>query len=291
MVKGSFDMKPDINRLIKEDRESPRTIFFVGDAMTDVYIHGKLGSCQEECYKLMEESYHSVPGGAANAERSLRNWKVNKISLFNEVLGPIKTRFMVNNKCVFRHDNDHCDFDKRTVRVKNWVTLNECINEINAVLISDYDKGLLTPSFLEDVIKLCKQYKIPCVVDAKRQASIYKGAIIKGNVDWMVKHGFGLTQNYVITQGGDSPYGMSHTNSTWNAWAIESRRDVVYPVVNHVGAGDCFASHLTLALAHDFSLKDAAAVAHSAGRVYVRHIHNRPPYPEEVREDVSNAQY
>lgn len=55
--------------------------------------------------------------------------------------------------------------------------------------------------------------------------------------------------------------------------------------VSHVGAGDCFAAHLVLALAHGFSLEDAAAIAHSAGRVYVQHEHNRPPMPEEIAED------
>jgi len=56
---------------------------------------------------------------------------------------------------------------------------------------------------------------------------------------------------------------------------------------SHVGAGDCFAAHLTLALAHGIPLEQAAAIAHSAGRVYVQHLHGRPPYPIEIRKDLS----
>ena len=57
--------------------------------------------------------------------------------------------------------------------------------------------------------------------------------------------------------------------------------------VNHVGAGDCFAAHLALAMAHSLSLVDAVAIAHSAGRVYVQHPHNRPPTPDEIKKDLS----
>ena len=56
--------------------------------------------------------------------------------------------------------------------------------------------------------------------------------------------------------------------------------------INHVGAGDCFGAHLVLALMYGFSLEDAATIAHSAGRVYVQHLHNRPPLPEEIEEDL-----
>ena len=57
-------------------------------------------------------------------------------------------------------------------------------------------------------------------------------------------------------------------------------------VVSHVGAGDCFGAHIVLALAHGFSLREAAALAHSAGRVYVQFPHNRAPRPEEIAADL-----
>jgi len=56
--------------------------------------------------------------------------------------------------------------------------------------------------------------------------------------------------------------------------------------VNHVGAGDCFGAWLTLGLAHGLRLQEAARLAHAAGRVYVRHPHNRPPWPHEIRKEL-----
>lgn len=60
-------------------------------------------------------------------------------------------------------------------------------------------------------------------------------------------------------------------------------------IVSHVGAGDCFAAHLALALAYGFSLKEAAVLAHSAGRVYVQSLHNIPPHPAEILADMSTV--
>jgi D-beta-D-heptose 7-phosphate kinase/D-beta-D-heptose 1-phosphate adenosyltransferase len=58
---------------------------------------------------------------------------------------------------------------------------------------------------------------------------------------------------------------------------------------SHVGAGDCFAAHLVLALAHGLSLEEAAMIAHSAGRIYVQHPHGRPPWPHEIKKDLDPA--
>jgi D-beta-D-heptose 7-phosphate kinase/D-beta-D-heptose 1-phosphate adenosyltransferase len=57
--------------------------------------------------------------------------------------------------------------------------------------------------------------------------------------------------------------------------------------VNHVGAGDCFASIMTLSLAHGLSLEDSAFIAYSAGRIYVQHRQGRPPWPHEIRKDMN----
>jgi D-beta-D-heptose 7-phosphate kinase/D-beta-D-heptose 1-phosphate adenosyltransferase len=63
------------------------------------------------------------------------------------------------------------------------------------------------------------------------------------------------------------------------------------PCRNHVGAGDCFGAHLALALASDVhNLRAAVRYAHAAGRVYVQHPHNRPPYLHEIARDLDPVQ-
>lgn len=272
-----------VDGLILADEKSPRTILVVGDAMVDVYVHGKMNKCQEGCVKFTQESQVAVPGGAANAARSLEHWK-SEVVIVEGAGGPVKTRFMDGCRCVFRHDDERADPNLKQVREASLFILVN--SPPNAVLLSDYDKGALTPEFIREVVDLCSLSGTPCVVDAKREPSLYEGAILKGNSDYRTKHAdqIPFSANAVITYGGNNPI-------LWDGGACHGTGVDLPSVycVNHVGAGDCFAAHLALALAHGLSLVDSAAVAHCAGRVYVRHPHNRPPRPHEIAADMARA--
>lgn len=278
-------------RLIEADRASPKIVLVIGDGITDVYIHGRLeDSCQEGCQKFIEEERRTVPGGAANAARSLDNWHTRAIFLGSTGLaGPVKIRFMAIGSedrewCAFRHDDDRVTFDLSLARKESMYALMQLPRRPNAVLLSDYDKGMLTPEFIRDVVGACKELSIPCVADVKCGPEVYQGAILKGNVDWRKKYMYVpdvLTRGEVPPLVEGKPAGSSLCNSPFCIADVKC--------VNHVGSGDCFSAHLTLALAHGFSLSDAAAIAHSAGRVYVQFPHNRPPRPNEIAEDMGVA--
>lgn len=273
-----------IDRLIELDTAVARgvagavqkKIAVVGDQITDVYAHGRLDACQDGCQKFVEESRVVVPGGAANAARSLENWEANTVNIFDmREPKPSKTRLMVDGRCVFRHDDDTVDFDTDLFRLEAMLILERW--NPDAILISDYDKGFMTPGFITAVIALATARGIPCVADAKREPAVYRGAFVKGNWEYGRKNkGFMPDNRWVLTCGADNPLTFR--------WQDICKLSPV-GCVNHVGAGDCFAAHLTLALAHDMNLEDAAAIAHSAGRVYVQFPHNRPPHPQEIRAD------
>ena len=273
-----------VQKLIEADRVSPKLILVVGDGMTDIYIHGRLeDSCQEGCQKFVEKERVVVPGGAANAARSLKYWRTEVPAFYAYgPKGPIKTRFMDVSRCTFRHDNDYVDGNQSSIRQGVIDALRSSIPfdallQPSAVLLSDYDKGMLTPEFIKEIVETCKRLGIPCVADVKRAPETYQGAILKGNVDWIERHRYSPD---VLTRGEKQPIVDGY-------WFVGLSNPV--PCVNHVGSGDCFAAHLTLALAHGFSLRDAAAIAHSAGRVYVQFPHNRPPRPDEIAEDMGSA--
>lgn len=266
-----------VTKLIELDKYKPRRILVVGDAMVDVYIHGKTTStCQEGCTKFVEEERVTVPGGAANAARSLRYWFSRSECIYDYLCGPIKTRYLVDNKVVFRHDKDGIQLDLKVIRNTICDTLGSWKPE--GVLISDYDKGLMTPEFINIVISYCTFGRIPCVADVKREPLIYEGAIIKANCNWYDYY----RKGDVVTFGDTCPVVVGES--------IYNNDDFLPEVncINHVGAGDCFAAHLTLALACGLSLKEAAMVAHSAGRVYVQHLHNEPPKPSEIEADFNS---
>lgn len=268
--------------LLEKTRRYRKHIVVIGDTMTDIWIHGRTSGCQEGCLKFMEESRHTTPGGAANARHSIANWEV-QASLFGQPDNdrPIKRRYVGRNNQVIFRDDDETMLERHTSSNYKWIHdfAMTAVRQCDGVLLSDYDKGFLTEEFIQEVVKVCHARNIPCVADCKREPRIYFGCILKGNLDWARKNNDATPD--VLTRGGHLPCVQGRV-------FVGVSKEVL--CINHVGAGDCFAAHMTLALACGFSLKEAATLAHSAGRVYVQFAHNRPPKPEEVAIDLESAQ-
>ena len=262
-----------VTQLIEAVDKQHKTIVVIGDVMVDHWVYGRIEDCQDGCKKFVHDYYYQTPGGAANAQRCIGKWNVGTL-LFgqDERDMPNKWRFLDGNKIVFRYDKEN-NLGAHT----NMTNFGHIIKDADGVLLCDYDKGYLSPDVIREVIQQCRTYKVPCVVDAKREPSLYEGAIVKGNHDWFNKYEFAD----VITLGFSSPVVRNAPAVRWANWP----KLPSVPCVNHVGAGDCFSAHFILALAYGFSLPDAAVIAHSSGRVYVQHPHNRPPLPSEVEAD------
>ena len=284
------------------NKRRPR-IVVCGDAMVDQWVHGRIEDCQDGCPKFVEESRMTTPGGAANAARCLDLWDPVIVDLFscNEleeeiVLGdayPIKTRFVKpDGKILIRWDSEPRP-NTKWYRPHNLAL--EMVGCAAGVLLSDYDKGFLTPEFIRKVVDLCKERGIPCVADCKREPDLYFGATIKCNKDWNDRHYHSPKGQWNHRVGGPWVLTLGERQCVVNPTGQYDDTHLcgvekpAVKCVNHVGAGDCFGAHLTLALACGFSLQDAAALAHSAGRVYVQHPHNRPPYPDEIAADLDGA--
>lgn len=300
-----------IDRLIALDAESPKRIAVVGDAMIDDYVEGEITGCQDGCPCFREGGAVVVPGGAAGAARQLARWSSETwlVAQIARPRGPgweeswagwddfngelafkvphvtVKTRLLHDGKIVFRHDQDFRPSENAALAEQRRLAL-QAVREMrfDAVLISDYDKGFLSEELIRDVIAACRERGVPCVADAKRRPSIYRGALLKCNGHYDAHHDtYGIER--IVTNGGIAPsvhlpeFGLCKQKPDGSPT----------PLVNHVGAGDCFAAHLTLALAHGLTLEEAALVAHAAGRVYVQYRHGRPPWPHEVRRDIDPA--
>ena len=270
-----------VRKLIQRDREIPCRIMVVGDGMTDVYVQGRMEGCQERCTKFVQQLITTVPGGADNAKRSLNSWFAGTRCMSDIAGGRRKTRFMVDSKCIFRYDQDESDFDLNLLRREVMIKLDTFQPE--GVLLSDYDKGLLTPDFIRQVVNYCVNRYIPCVADVKREPALYKGAIIKANKVWGDKYRNQVTSDttYIETHGELYPIVCEAKEEP----TTDKSNLPNVKCVNHVGAGDCFAAHLILSLANKLSLKEAVAVAHSAGRVYVQCYFNEPPQVDRIESD------
>jgi D-beta-D-heptose 7-phosphate kinase/D-beta-D-heptose 1-phosphate adenosyltransferase len=259
-----------VEKLIALDAASPKTVMIVGDSMWDDWVHGRMDTCQERCPKFVEGSRVETPGGAANAARQLEHWKCEKKGVFG-LSSARKIRFLVDDQNVFRHDLEE----------GHGIPIDAAfIRNFDALLISDYMKGSLKGLIIREAIDYCRERSLPVVSDCKRAPEWYAGSVMKICRRYYDAHqpfALPLDTRAVLTQGSQPPV-VLHPNMGYaeRTFAPDA------PCRNHIGAGDCFSAHLTLALAHGFALEDAAAIAHCAGQVYVQHIHARPPWPHEI---------
>jgi D-beta-D-heptose 7-phosphate kinase/D-beta-D-heptose 1-phosphate adenosyltransferase len=289
-----------VHGLIERDCGAAKRLMIVGDTMEDVWLHGRMTACQDGCARFVEESRAATPGGAANAARQLAHWQSQTFLLglgywrpqtgvdcdlcYAGVVLPQKTRYLQDGKILFRSDLEQPSYGLLAERMDE---IRESALRIlrglkfDGVLLCDYDKGFMDALFMQRVIDLCRERKIPVVADGKRHPSNYHGAILKVNQDYAKTHLSYLMDSYrdpvVMTRGGDSP-----VLSTLRELSYEAFQGHAHPCINHVGAGDCFGAHLLLALAHDLPLEDAVATAHAAGQEYVMYEHGRAPWPHEI---------
>lgn len=284
-------------RLIEADQREPKTIAVVGDAMTDIWYQGAPETCQDHCSCLRQPAEITTPGGALNAVRQLTNWRCHALGLtYPDIAIPVKMRFVdEKNRILFRADILQRMNSESTEQKFLFTARLDCFNRLcnanlDAVLISDYDKGFLNKEMIKMIIDYCNDRNIPCVADPKQNPHFFQGSILKVNEEYsqkfLEKNG-GLKRyfcNVIVTQGSRNPFLWVDCRPYFYSFLPNYLQPV--PCVNHIGAGDCFAAHLTLALAHGLNLAEAVSIAHAAGRVFVQHPFARPPYPHEITKDL-----
>ncbi len=169
----------------------------VGDLMLDRYIWGSASRISYEApvpvVKVRRRK--STLGGAANVLRNLTTLSMKAYAfgvigtdargdefcdLCNETgvetrfiqrlddrPTTVKTRVIAENQQVARIDDESCDTIPDAAAeqlLKNLATAIEN-DGIQAVILEDYDKGVITPDLATAVVELCRKHKIRCTLD------------------------------------------------------------------------------------------------------------------------------
>ena len=289
----------------------------IGDVMVDAYMWGRVHRISPEApVPVVEVSRKEQRvGGAANVVKNLAalGAEVDLISVVGDdqagrdltsllatmctphlSLDPsrpttVKTRVISGGHHVVRVD------EESTAEVTSEVSL-EALSALNAllhgdhkpdvVILEDYDKGLMTESFVGQVIEACKHAGIPVTVDPKLQRfAAYRGVdLFKPNLKEL-NEGLGLTH----PAHPSNPDGMSKAvetlmdqlgcarvfvtlgeHGTWIHAPKEGVKHAHIPalpreVVDVSGAGDTVIAVASLMLASQANAVDVAAVANLAG--------------------------
>ncbi|MGE0129462.1 MAG: D-glycero-beta-D-manno-heptose-7-phosphate kinase [Blastocatellales bacterium] len=289
-------------------------IVTLGDLMLDEFIWGEvrrispeapvpvvevkretwhLGGAGNVVSNLLELGAQAVPIGVVGddeAAKMLRDRfaerKAETDGIITDSSRPTtrKTRVVAHSQQMVRADRENRSPVSNTVEDRIITAFNQALSGADAVIISDYDKGLLTPSVLRAVIESAQfQNKIICLDPKIRNFAHYRDVdvITPNQIEAERASGVEITgessliaaarrirdliacKNVLITRG---EHGMSMLNVEGETTHIPTVAREVYDVT---GAGDTVIAALTLALASGANLNESAIIANHAAGVVV----------------------
>jgi len=323
----------DRNRLSKYIDLFPKIrVLVVGDIVLDHYIWGKVSRISPEApvpvVNVTREQL--LLGGAANVVNNIRSLGgavsvcgvigrdeagsrllrllhtegIRTEGLIVDATRPttIKTRVIAHGQQVVRFDRETKERIERDAhrRIFDYVC-QEVNGGLDAIVISDYCKGVVTNDLVRDIVRLAKKHKVIVSVDPKvSHFGMYTGVTIltpnineassgsKIEIDSeqdLLKAGALLLKRLkcdavLITRGEQ---GMSLFERVGKVTHIPTVARQIFDVT---GAGDTVISTLTLAMAAGASKVDAARISNFAAGIVVGVVGTATVKPEELKQRI-----
>ncbi|MBU0672206.1 MAG: D-glycero-beta-D-manno-heptose-7-phosphate kinase, partial [Candidatus Margulisbacteria bacterium] len=307
-----------------------KKILIFGDLMLDEHIWSRVSRISPEAPVPIADvaRISHVPGGCGNVaanvsalggipflvgmigkdssgdklRKALSQAKISSKHLIVDNKRPtiLKSRIIAGSQQVVRVDRE----DRTVLSPKLVKTVSQrlkiIIPKIDAIIISDYGKGMVMEKTAQAAISLARKYKKPVAVDPKgHDYTKYRGAtVITPNLQEaaiasrqiiiseksLIKAGkilrkLSRTEYVLITRGRD---GMS----LFSQEAVTYIPAIPREVFDITGAGDTVIATLSLAVAAGARMKTAALLANSAAAVVVGKISTAPCFREELEEAI-----
>lgn len=290
-----------------------RSVLVIGDLILDRYLWGSASRVSPEAPVLVVDVDREELrlGGAANVAHNVLALGATPVlagvlgedgagTRFHELLGShgvdgtlgvvadagrrttLKTRIIAHHQQVLRADEETRTPLPSGIESRLWERIESALPRADAVLVSDYGKGVVTPRLLTRLLPELARRGIPCAVDPKEEHFLrYEGVtVITPNVAeasqaWgrrirseadLAEAGFGLRERLnahavLVTRGEQ---GMSLFTDEGHTH-FPTRAQQVYDVT---GAGDTVIAAIAVALAARAPLPEACVLAnHAAGLV------------------------
>jgi rfaE bifunctional protein kinase chain/domain len=304
-----------------------KKVAVVGDLMVDRYYWGHVSRISPEApvpvVEVVEEQVRL--GGAANVANNIQTLggepmlvgligKDHPGDVFVEILKErnlpskgividpsrpttIKTRVIAHAQHVVRIDNESKSECPEHIRHLIVDAVKYNIHELDAIIIEDYNKGVVTKEVIHELIAVAKKYNKIITVDPKlnnfleyKHVTVFKpnrrevedaiGGRLKtqGDVEKAGKYLLESLQaeNVLLTRGEE---GMTLFESNGQVDHVPTQANNVQDVS---GAGDTVISTLTMALASGANIREAATMANCAAGVVVGSVGIVPILPQEL---------
>ncbi|HEY3027892.1 MAG TPA: D-glycero-beta-D-manno-heptose-7-phosphate kinase [Pyrinomonadaceae bacterium] len=308
-----------------------RKIVVFGDVMLDEFVWGDVTRISPEApvpvVNVQRESIHL--GGAANVlanlislgarasvtgivgidaagERiraTLRATGAGDDLLIADANRPTttKTRIIAHNQMVVRADRERRSPVDDTIAARVVSLISEALTDADALVISDYDKGVVTPGILAKVLPLAYE-RVPVLIDPKlRNFDSYRPATLVtpnhhealrlANIEEDTDDGLTraaqlirarITCDAVLITRGDR--GMMLLEGKQEPVFVETAAREVYDVT---GAGDTVIATLAAALAAGASTIEAAVLANHAAGIVVGKLGTETASVDEILASIS----
>ena len=212
-----------------------------------------------------------------------------------------KTRVIAGNQHVVRIDKESKQNISNKIEKKllDYITSN--ISHIDGIIFEDYNKGVLTKTFIKDIISLANKKDIFITVDPKfnnffeyKNVSVFKpnkkeaedilGIKMKSGED-VTKAGKTILEKLnaesVLLTLGSEGIAVFEKNKTEKRLATKARK-----VADVSGAGDTVISTLTMALAAGYDIMEASYLANYAAGIVCGEVGIVPIEIEKLIEAV-----
>ena len=304
-----------INRLIKTiERFNSVKILVLGDLMVDHYVFGettrvspeapvpvvdvtsetfKLGGSANVANNILSLGGTVFPTGIVGADKN-GSWLINEFTtrggdisgIITDTSRPTTTKMRI---LVGHHQLLRVDYESREAvdsayanQILHYIHNN--IDDVDCIVISDYDKGLITENLIEALVNLKQEKGTKIIVDPKIQHFLdYKGvSIIKTNINnarkvlkMKVKDETSIRRiaskllaefecdTVIITLGKD---GLSLLKEDGQYVHIPALARAVYDIT---GAGDTVTAVLALSTSTNASIVESALISNVAAAIKV----------------------
>lgn len=310
-----------------------KRVLVIGDIMLDHYIWGKVDRISPEApvpvVQLEKESYRlggagnvannlaslgintsimGITGNDANAKRLKDLFDENKIDhslVITDEKRPTvsKTRIIAHHQQVVRIDRESGTEIQGVMADKIAGSLGKNISEYDAIIVSDYNKGVITEGNIQRIIGICNDKGRPVAVDPKKHdLMLYDNAyVITPNLKEIESYTgkkidpYDLTgiekkgieilkgsniKNILVTLGEAGMMLFSKDHECSHSY-IKTRAKDVYDVT---GAGDTVIAGLMAGIIYGFDVLASSVLANVAAGLVIRRVGTTPVMAEDLLE-------
>ncbi|MDZ4757221.1 MAG: bifunctional ADP-heptose synthase [Bacteroidota bacterium] len=303
----------------------------VGDVMIDAYYLGKVDRISPEAPVpvVALTKKENRMGGAANVALNIKSLGASPLlcsvigndadaQIFKHLLNEnglddsgivssterqttVKTRVIGNNHQMLRIDQEITDLLNPEEEDQLLEKVANLLPQADVLIFSDYDKGVLTPKVIEQIIALCKQQNIPTVADPKKRNFLaYNGvSLFKPNLKELadglktmpIKPESDTISNAIIQLQQQMPHQISMITLSEHGvyYSVNDQKSIIpahlRTIADVSGAGDTVISVASLCLALNLPAERIVQLSNLAGGLVCEYLGVVPIKKEQLLEE------